>query len=239
MRMCIDYRPLNKLTVKNKYLLLRIDDLFDQFQGALVFSEIDFRSGRIYGSNESSISALSGSIRHGHVASAEGIRVDPQKIKVVLDWKQPKNVFEIRSFFGLTGYYWLFIERFSLIAAHLTKLLRKGVPFIWTDTQQMSFEKLKSVLTQAPVLTQPESGKKFVMYNDTSHVDLGCVLMQEEIEVRPNLTFEKLVQILDRDIKVLRTKSIPLVKVLWRNHGTEEATWELKDSMRQQYPHLF
>ncbi|KAA3465240.1 Retrotransposon protein [Gossypium australe] len=45
MRMCIDYRQLNKLTVKNKYSLPRIDNLFDQFRGAYVFSKIDLRSG--------------------------------------------------------------------------------------------------------------------------------------------------------------------------------------------------
>ncbi|KAI3670569.1 hypothetical protein L1987_87907 [Smallanthus sonchifolius] len=45
MRMCIDYRELNKRTMKNKYLLPRIDDLFDQLQGASWFSKIDLRSG--------------------------------------------------------------------------------------------------------------------------------------------------------------------------------------------------
>ncbi|GKD21879.1 putative reverse transcriptase domain-containing protein [Tanacetum coccineum] len=44
-RMCIDYRELNKLTVKNRYPLLRIDDLFDQIQGSSVYSKIDLRSG--------------------------------------------------------------------------------------------------------------------------------------------------------------------------------------------------
>nr|GFC76488.1 putative reverse transcriptase domain-containing protein [Tanacetum cinerariifolium] len=44
-QMCIDYRELNKLTVKNRYLLLRIDDLFDQLQGSSVYSKIDLRSG--------------------------------------------------------------------------------------------------------------------------------------------------------------------------------------------------
>ncbi|XP_016706998.1 uncharacterized protein [Gossypium hirsutum] len=59
------------------------------------------------------------------------------------------------------------------------------------------------------------------------------VVSIEGIEVRPDLTLEEeSVQILDRDIKVLRGKSISLVKVLWWNHDTEEATWEPKNSMR-------
>ncbi|KAL4032626.1 hypothetical protein IC575_005706 [Cucumis melo] len=45
MRLCIDYRELNKVTVKNRYPLPRIEDLFDQFWGATVFSKIDLRSG--------------------------------------------------------------------------------------------------------------------------------------------------------------------------------------------------
>ncbi|KAA3466327.1 ABC transporter G family member 33-like [Gossypium australe] len=72
------------------------------------------------------------------------------------------------------------------------------------------------------------------------HFDPSHVVPVEEIEVRSDLTFEEEpVQILDRDVKVLRRKSVPLVKVLWRNHGSEEATWEPEEAMRQQCPHLF
>ncbi|KAA3488289.1 integrase [Gossypium australe] len=56
---------------------------------------------------------------------------------------------------------------------------RKGVPFVWTDKQQESFEKLKKILTEASVLIQPEAGKKFTVYCDASHTGLGCVLMQD------------------------------------------------------------
>ena len=44
-RLCVDYRQLNKMTIKNKYSLPRIDDLMDQLHGSLVFSKIDLRSG--------------------------------------------------------------------------------------------------------------------------------------------------------------------------------------------------
>jgi len=115
----------------------------------------------------------------GHVVSAEGIRVDPRKIEAILEWKPPRSVLEIRSFLGLAGYYRRFVEGFSVMAAPLTKLIRKGVPFVWTEKQQEAFERLKKVLTEAPVLIQPESGKDFTVYSDASHVGLGCVLMQE------------------------------------------------------------
>ena len=62
----------------------------------------------------------------------------------------------------------------------------------------------------------------------------------ETIELRSDLTYkEELVEILAREVKELRNKRIPLVKVLWRNHTTEEATWESEEVMQQQYPQLF
>ncbi|KAL5558049.1 hypothetical protein UlMin_034260 [Ulmus minor] len=75
--------------------------------------------------------------------------------------------------------------------------------------------------------------KKYVQ--DSSHV-----LEHEPIEVHEDLTYEeKPVQILDRKEKTLRNKVIPLVKILWRNHKIEEATWEREDEMREKYPSLF
>ena len=66
------------------------------------------------------------------------------------------------------------------------------------------------------------------------------VLSTEEIDLREDLTFqEKLGEILDRKVKVLRTKAVPLVKVLWQYHEVQEATWETEERMRAQYPELF
>ena len=75
--------------------------------------------------------------------------------------------------------------------------------------------------------------RKYISYH--SHV-----LEHELIEVHDDLIYEEQqVQILDRKYKTLRNKVIPLVKVLWRNHKMEEATWEREDKMRKKYPPLF
>ena len=61
----------------------------------------------------------------GHIVSTEGIRVSPAKIEAVVNWKPPRSVIEVRSFFGLAGYYRRFVKGISIIASPLTKLLKK------------------------------------------------------------------------------------------------------------------
>ncbi|KAG8503548.1 hypothetical protein CXB51_001495 [Gossypium anomalum] len=154
MRLCIDYRQLNKVTIKNKYPLPRIDDLFDQLRGATVFSKIDLRSGyyqlRVKESDVPKTAFRTREVRFlGHIVSGDGIRVDPSKILAIFEWKPLKNVTE------------------------------KDVKFEWMKKCQQSFEKLKALLTEAPILVQPELGKEFVVYSDTSLNGLSCVLIQE------------------------------------------------------------
>ncbi|KAG8499252.1 hypothetical protein CXB51_005763 [Gossypium anomalum] len=253
------------MTIKNKYPLPRIDDLFDQLKGATWFSKIDLRSGYyqlrvkesdvpktafrtryghyqflvmpfgltnapavfmdlmnrifrpyldkfvvvfidnilIYSKDETEhaehLRIVLQTLRDkqlyakfsksefwlrkvgflGHIVSCDGIRVDPSKISAIIDWKPPKKVTEVRSFLGLAGYYRRFVNGFSIIAAPMTRLLQKDVKFEWTEECQQSFEELKKLLTEAPVLVQPESSKEFVVYSDASLNGLECVLMQE------------------------------------------------------------
>ena len=71
-------------------------------------------------------------------------------------------------------------------------------------------------------------------------LDATHVLSTQPMELNEDLSYEeKPVQILDEKEQVLRNKVIPLVKVLWRNHEIEEATWEPKEQMLKQYPSLF
>ena len=70
--------------------------------------------------------------------------------------------------------------------------------------------------------------------------DSPHVVSSETIEMRLDLTYEEEpLKILAHEVKELQNKKVPLVKVLWRNHKTEEATWESEETMQQQYPQLF
>ena len=105
--------------------------------------------------------------------------MDPKKIEVVVEWKPPRNIIEVRSFLGLAGYYRIFVKGISLTTAPMTRLLQKNVKYEWNEKCQGSFDKLKAFLTVALVLTQPTCGKEYVIYSDVTLNGLGCVLMQE------------------------------------------------------------
>nr|GEV90828.1 reverse transcriptase domain-containing protein [Tanacetum cinerariifolium] len=199
-RMCIDYRELNKLTVKNRYPLPRIDDLFDQLQGSSVYSKIDLRSGyhqlRV---REEDISKTAFRTRYGHyefqvmpfgltnapavqflgyVIDSKGIHVDPVKIESIKYWASPKTSTEIRQFLGLAGYYKRFIKGFSKIAKSMTKLTQKNVKFDWGEKEKAAFQLIKQKLCSAPILALPKGSENFIVYCDASHKGLGAVLMQ-------------------------------------------------------------
>ena len=70
--------------------------------------------------------------------------------------------------------------------------------------------------------------------------DPSHILIEKPVEIQENLTYEdEPMQILDRREQVLRNKTIPLVKVLWRSHTIEDATWKCEEQMKRHYSHLF
>jgi len=83
-----------------------------------------------------------------------------------MDWEPPTSVHEIRSFLGLAGYYRRFILDLSRIAKPMTKLLKKGVKFVWSDNCEEAFHTLRKHLTSAPVLAQPNNTKPYDVYCD-------------------------------------------------------------------------
>ncbi|KAJ8760411.1 hypothetical protein K2173_015078 [Erythroxylum novogranatense] len=102
-----------------------------------------------------------------HVVSYEGIRVDPSKIEAVVNWKPPRNV----------------TEGFSVIASPLTKLLRKGVKYEWSDRCQSSFDRLKCMLTEeGKVVAYASRQLKTHEYNYPTHdLELAAVVFALKI----------------------------------------------------------
>ena len=265
LRLVIDYRKLNEMTIRNSYPLPLISELLDRVKGAKVFTKLDLKSAynlvRIkegdeyktafrtrYGHFEflvmpfglknapatfqhfindvlgdylddfvisyiDDILIFSNSIEEhhihvkkvlkrllennlvvklekcefdksettflGYVISKEGLKMDTEKVKAILDWPAPTNVKEVQSFIGLCNYYRLFIKDFAKIANPIHKLTRKNVPFVWGKDQQKAFDKLKHLFTSAPILRNPDSNKPFIVETDASNFAVGAVLSQE------------------------------------------------------------
>ena len=115
----------------------------------------------------------------GHIVGAQGLKIDQTKVKIVVDWPQPKDVKQLRSFLGLANYYRKFIQGYSVIAAPLTRLCG-SVPFEWSEECEKTFKILKQRLTEAPVLAFPDLKREFVVFFDASSViGVGGVLCQE------------------------------------------------------------
>jgi RNase H-like domain found in reverse transcriptase/Reverse transcriptase (RNA-dependent DNA polymerase)/Integrase zinc binding domain/Chromo (CHRromatin Organisation MOdifier) domain len=266
VRMCIDYRALNKVTERNMAGLPRMDELFDRVTGATIFTKLDLRSGyhqiRVhpedthktafvtrYGHFEfvvlpfgltnapATFSTLMQSVFHdyldkfvvvfiddiliysknekehekhlrlvldvlrkerlyakkskcefakrevnflGHRISAEGISVDPEKVKAIVSWPDCKNVGEVRSFLGLAGFYRRFVERFSHHATALTQLTGKKVKWEWGEEQMLAFSTLKQAVSSAPVLITPDSSLPYTITTDASGYAVGGVLQQDQ-----------------------------------------------------------
>lgn len=116
----------------------------------------------------------------GHVVGRDGIKPDPGKIEKVKNYPIPTNLTELRAALGLFSYYRKFIKDFSRIAKPMNVLLKKDIPYVWTEKQQTAFDRLRQMLIQAPVLSYSDFTKSFTIYTDASGIGLGAVLSQEQ-----------------------------------------------------------
>ena len=122
----------------------------------------------------------------GHIVSKNGIATDPRKIKAIQEWPRPKTVTEVRSFTGFTNYYRRFIKGYAKIARPLHELMsgengkKKHSKVQWTDRCQESFDFLKRMCSESPVLAYADYSKPFVLHTDALTMGLGAVLYQKQ-----------------------------------------------------------
>lgn len=118
----------------------------------------------------------------GYIIGEGGIATDPGKIESILNWPVPRNFKQVRGFLGLAGWYRRFIENFADVTFPITEVLSKKKLFVWPETAQVAFDKVKQLLTTAPVLRNPDFKKKFFVHCDASDFGIGAVLVQLDEE---------------------------------------------------------
>jgi hypothetical protein len=117
----------------------------------------------------------------GYIITRDGVKTDDEKIKKVRDYPIPKTIKQVRGFIGLASYYRRFVKDFAKIARPLhnqTKAEREK----WGEKETEAFEKLKEMLTTAPILKRPDFEKQFFVHCDGSKLGLGTILCQHDDE---------------------------------------------------------
>src|SRR6266498_1777904 len=115
-----------------------------------------------------------------HTIGTDGLRTDPENIGKIINCPVPTDVTGVRKFMGLYNYYRKFIKDLSKLSKLLKQLLKKNVKFSWEPKEQKTFEKLKKLLTEAPILLFSNFDKPFVLCTDKSLKGLGEVLEQKD-----------------------------------------------------------
>ena len=110
------------------------------------------------------------------IVGKDGIKMDQEKVKAVLDWPAPLNIKGGRSFLGLLSFYQRFIQDYAQVARLLNDLLKKDVIFEWKEAQQHTFDMLKEKIMTAPVLPYSDNDYQFYLECDTSNYATGVIL---------------------------------------------------------------
>jgi hypothetical protein len=114
----------------------------------------------------------------GHIVSKRGIEVDRAKVELIENLPPPTSVKQIRSFLGHAGFYRCFIKDFSKISRPLCNLLAKDTPFNFDEACHEAFQKLRSLLSSAPIMKPPDWSLPFEIMCDASDFAMGAVLGQ-------------------------------------------------------------
>lgn len=130
----------------------------------------------------------------GFIIEAEkGVRMDPQKVKAILDWEAPRSVKGVQGFLGFANFYRRFIKGFSEVILPLLVLVRKDSEFRWTNEANKAFERLKKTFTSAPILVLFDHERETFLEVDASKWCIGGTLYQIDDEgvARPCAFFSK------------------------------------------------
>ncbi len=156
----------------------------------------------------------------GLIITTDGIRMDPDKVKTIVEWEAPATVRELQRFLGFANFYRRFIRDFSGICRPLNDMLRKNAPWQWNTKQQEAFEDLKRTFIAAPVLAYFDYDRKTILETDASDWASGGVLSQYDDEglLRPVAYFSAKHSAAECNYEIYDKELLAIIKSLeeWR-----------------------
>ena len=119
----------------------------------------------------------------GHIISKDGLKIDPEKIRAIIDMPEPTDKAGVQRFLGMVQYVAKFIPNLSELSAPLRRLNESDVEWHWDQPQRESFSNLKQVVINAPVLTYFDDKKQVTLSVDASSFGLGAALLHDEMPI--------------------------------------------------------
>ncbi|GBG73529.1 hypothetical protein CBR_g16872 [Chara braunii] len=174
----------------------------------------------------------------GHFVTPEGISPLSDKKKVVQEWLEPRNVTDVRSFLGLTGYYQRFIKGYSKIAAHLNKLQCEDRSFDFGEEARGSFFALRAALLSAEVLQINDPLAPTRVTTDASGYGIGAVLEQHDgVDWHLVEYFSKKVPLVHSIDDTRKKELLAFVHALkwWRHFLLVYSTFEIDDDLQNSF----
>ena len=114
-----------------------------------------------------------------YIILPEGVEMDQEKIRTVVEWEAPELVKGVQSFLGFANFYWRFTEDYSKLTHRLTDLTKKSEKFLWSDEGGPAFEELKQRFTSAPILRHYDPELPCIIECNAADFAIGAVLSQE------------------------------------------------------------
>lgn len=143
------------------------------------------------------------------------MKANPRKVGVIKNYPRPTTIQQIKSFLGLCSYFRRYVSNFSKISKPLTLLLKKEIPFVWSEAQQTSFEKLKNALADEVTLAFPDFSGNFMFFLATDASDYGisgCLSQGEPPNDRPIYFFSKTMNDAQRRYSTIRKELLAIVE---------------------------
>src|SRR6266581_2846938 len=135
----------------------------------------------------------------GYILSLAGLTMSTEKVKAIQDWPEPRKVKDVQSFLGFANFYRRFIHKYSDIVVPLTRLTRKGTPWVFSDNCRSAFHLLKDAFTSAPILMHWVPDASLIVETDASDYAISGILSIrcEDGKIRPVAFCSRMLSVLE------------------------------------------